>query len=230
MSRRVDPPNELLARSISHADLPDPGRSLALLALAQAGDRGALEQLVTRYQERLRRIVRIQLGASSLRREYDSMDIVQSTFKAALPKIGDLHPRSAAGLLQWLALIATNKLRDHHDRQRAAKRDVAREVPIHGDPTAPDGPAQLAGSGAAPDEQALLHEVREMLDDEVAQLPDDQRRVVILRDYCGEDWEHIAAELDRDKGATRQLHQRAWISLRRALRPKLVGRHSRPAP
>jgi hypothetical protein len=66
MSRPVDPPNDLLARSISHADLPDPGRSLALLALAQAGDRGALEELVTRYQERLRRIVRIQLGASAV--------------------------------------------------------------------------------------------------------------------------------------------------------------------
>jgi RNA polymerase sigma factor (sigma-70 family) len=222
--------DDLVSRSLSHGELPDPRHSLELLALAQNGDRRALEDLVSRYQDRIRRIVRIQLGASDLRRQYDSMDIVQSTFKAALPKIGDLQPRSAAGLLQWLALIATNKIRDAHDRQRAAKRNVALEVPIQDDTLASDRHPNLAVGGTAPDEQALLQEVRDLLDDEVGRLPDDQRRVVILRDYCGDDWEHIAAELDRGHGATRQLHQRAWISLRRALRPKLKGRPSGPVP
>jgi DNA-directed RNA polymerase specialized sigma24 family protein len=69
----------------------------------------------------------------------------------------------------------------------------------------------------------LLAEVREILDEEVAGLPDEQRRVVLLRDYIGEDWDRIAAELDRENGAARQLHQRAWIRLRQALRPKLRG-------
>jgi RNA polymerase sigma factor (sigma-70 family) len=200
----VPPPDDLLARSLSPADLPDLGRSLVLLARAQTGDRGALEDLVSRYQDRLRRIVRIQLG-SSLRRQYDSMDIVQSTFAAALPKIGDLHPRNAAGLLAWLALIATNQIRDAHDHVRAGKRDIARED------HAEDAQAAISSGGSRPAEQALLAEVRELLDEEVSKLPDDQRRVVVLRDYCGEDWDRIAVELDRDNGATRQLHQRAWI-------------------
>jgi RNA polymerase sigma factor (sigma-70 family) len=220
MSRPAPIPNDLLARSLSRADLPDAGRSLALLALAQAGDRGALEELVSRYQDRLRRIVRIQLGRSSLRRDYDSMDIVQSTLMAALPKIGDLQPRSAAGLLQWLSLIATNQIRDAHDRERARKRDVAREDHAEG------AGAAVSASDARPDEQALLAEVRELLDEEVSKLPDEQRRVVVSRDYCGEDWDRIAAELDRGNGATRQLHQRAWIHLRQALRPKLEGHGS----
>lgn len=205
---------DLVSRSLSPEDLPDPGRSLVLLARAQAGDRAALEDLVARYQDRLRRIVRIQLGSSMLRREYDSMDIVQSTFRAALPKIGDIQPRSAAGLLQWLSIIATNQIRDAYDHHRAAKRDIARKEPI-----ADHGPA--APSNVGPSEQALLSELRELLDEEVARLPDDQRRAVLLRDYCGEDWDRIAAELERDAGAARQLHQRAWIKLRQALRPKL---------
>lgn len=216
MNPPVPPPDDLLARSLSPADLPDLGRSLVLLARAQTGDRGALEDLVSRYQDRLRRIVRIQLG-SSLRRQYDSMDIVQSTFAAALPKIGDLHPRNAAGLLAWLALIATNQIRDAHDHVRAGKRDIARED------HAEDAQAAISSGGSRPAEQALLAEVRELLDEEVSKLPDDQRRVVVLRDYCGEDWDRIAVELDRDNGATRQLHQRAWIRLRRVLRPRLEG-------
>lgn len=213
--------DDLLSRSISPDELPDPRTSLGLLALAQGGDRRALEDLIGRYQQRLLRIVRIQLGTTALRRQYDSMDIVQNTFKAALPKIGDLKPRSAAGILQWLSIIATNQIRDVHDRLHAGRRDMALEVPMDGDSQASGEGAALAASGPPPDEQALLREVRDLLDEEVARLPEDQRRVVVLRDYCGEDWDRIAAELARENGATRQLHQRAWIRLRQALRPKL---------
>ena len=214
---------ELLSRSLSSADLPDPQRSLALLAEAQAGDRAALEELVTRYQDRIRRIVRIQLGSSIVGQRFDSMDIVQNTFRAALPKIADLRPRSSAGLLQWLALIAKNQIRDAYDGLSAAKRDIAREVPIaSGDGSSAPG-FPLASPGAPPEQQAQLSEIRELLDDAVAELPERQRRVVLLRDYCGEQWDQIAAELGRDNGAARQLHQRAWIHLRRELRPKIEG-------
>jgi RNA polymerase sigma-70 factor (subfamily 1) len=217
-------PNDLLARSLSGSELPAPQRSLELLAQAQAGDAQALEDLLSRYQDRLRRIVRIQLGASFLRRQYDSMDIVQSTFQAALPKLQDLQPKSAASLLQWLSIIATNQIRDAHDHQLAQKRDVRRETALAAGSNDSAAGGHLAALGALPDEHALLAEVRELLDEEVSHLPDDQRRVVILRDYCGEDWERIAAELGRENGATRQLHQRAWIRLRQVLRPKLEGR------
>lgn len=212
---------DLLSRSLAPEDLPDPQRSLELLARAQGGDRQALEDLLARYQDRLRRIVRIQLGAK-LRRHCDSMDIVQNTFKAALPKIGDLQPRSAASLLQWLAMIATNQVRDVHDHWTTKKRDAQREVRLDADPS--DGELGLdpVDPNASPAERAAMREIRELLDDEVSALPDDQRRVVLLRDYCGEEWDHIAAELGRDNAhAARQLHQRAWIRLRQALKPKL---------
>lgn len=213
----TDPtPDDLLARSLSPGDLPSPGASLELLAQAKGGDRAALEELIRRYQDRLQRVVRIQLGASALRRHVDSMDIVQSTFRAALPRILDLEIRGPASLLQWLATLATNQIRDTARHHRAGKRDMGREVAIDD----ADEHA-LPASAELPLERALLAEVRELLDDAVAALPDDQRRAVILRDYCGEDWPRIAADLGREIGAARQLHQRAWIRLRSALRPKL---------
>lgn len=209
-------------RSLSRRDLPDEPRSLRLLAQAQAGDNAALAELIGRYQDRLRRIVRIQLAGSRLRHDLDSMDIVQSTFQAALPRIGEMHPESAASLLSWLARIATNRIRDAHAWKTAAKRDPAREVPL--DALGSGSLSELpAARGTSPEDQAMLEEVRALLDDEVARLPDDWQRVVVLRDYCGEDWDRVAADLDRSIGATKQLHQRAWIELRRALRPKLGG-------
>lgn len=47
------------------------------------------------------------------------MDIVQSTFRAALPKVAELEPRGPASLLNWLAVLATNQIRDAYDRHRA---------------------------------------------------------------------------------------------------------------
>lgn len=191
---------------------------MELLERARGGDQAALGDLITRYQDRLQRIVRIQLQGSILRRHLDSMDLVQETFQAALPKIPDLHPRNPAGLLNWLTVIALNKIRDTYAAYRTAKRDTDREAELT------ESVCLKLGAGEAmPQEQALMAEVRTLLDDEVARLPADQQRVVLLRDYMGEDWERIAAEMGRESGAARQLHQRAWIRLRQALGPRLRG-------
>lgn len=212
-------PPDRLARSISEGDPTADALSLVLLSRAQAGDEAALQQLLERYQERVLRIVRIQLAGSPLRRLHDSMDLVQSTFLAALPKIRELRPSSAASLLRWLATIATNELRDTYARETAGKRDLRRAAPLEATSGLRD--AAPAPSTDAPGRAAEEAELRERLDAEVAELPPDQRRVVLLRDYFGESWEQIARELQREQGAARQLHQRAWIQLRRRLRPLL---------
>lgn len=219
MPESRDTSHDLIARSLSDRELPDPRASLSLLARAQAGDRSALEELVSRYHTRLRRIVRIQLGASSVSKHFDSIDIVQDTFRAALPRIDELRPHSAASLLQWFAMIATNQIRDAHDYLHAAKRDVQRGRPFETD--------EVRAARPDPAEHASLREVRDLLDAEVSRLPDDQRRVVVLRDYCGESWSRVAQDLNRGSGAARQLHQRAWIRLRAALRPILEA-HGKP--
>lgn len=226
MEETPPPIDPLLSESLSDRELPAAHESLALLARARQGDEGALHDLLSRYQDRLRRIVHIQLGGSSLRQVHDSMDFVQETFLAALPKIRDLEPRSAASLLNWLSLIAINQIRDARDHRHAAKRDARRNVPLSAFAASTSGSVQLPAPGTDPGAAAARREVRELLDDAVAALPDDQRRVVVLRDYCGESWERIAAELHRENGAARQLHQRAWIRLRAALRPVLEARRA----
>lgn len=219
-------PDAPLPAALTGPDLPPEPVSLELLGRAQRGDQAALHDLLQRYQHRLRRIVRIQLGNSPLRRLHDSMDVVQDTFLAALPKIGELRPRSAAGLLHWLSILALNRIRDAHDHQHAARRDQRRSEPM--DDTSGGAVAARAGGPGDPREAAELAEIRELLDAAVADLPEDQRRVVLMRDYCGESWDRIAGELHREGGAARQLHQRAWIRLRRALRPRLEGRRGPP--
>lgn len=197
----------------------DLGLSRALLARAQDGDTHALNELFARYYERLRRIVRIRLGQEA-RRLVDSGDIVQETFHAALAGLVDLRVSDDGELLRWFARVAENRIRDEIDRQRAQKRAAEREKALE----VATEKSGLADGVTEPPDAAYKREVREVLDLAIAGLPEEYREAVLLRDFCGADWEHIARRLGRESvHAAQQLHQRAWIKLRRAASERLGG-------
>jgi RNA polymerase sigma-70 factor (ECF subfamily) len=200
---------------------------MALLARARAGDGGALGELLARYQEPLLRIVRIRLG-SGMRMWLESGDIVQETYQALLRDVGRLELAHGDDLVQWLARVATNRIRDQHDRMRAQKRDPEREHALEDDAVSHAAPAaSLAATDTAPPDAAMRREVREILDAAIAGLSEEYREAILLRDFCGASWEHVARELGRESvHAAQQLHQRAWIKVRRLAEPRLRGPRS----
>lgn len=195
--------------------------SVDLLARAQAGDDAARDELVERYQERLLRIVRVRLGprGRGLRRFLESTDVAQETWRAALAGLGGLRLGEGGDLSRWLARIATNEIRDLVDHVRAQRRARERERAL-------ESPSRIEPADSVPGPDALAEraELGELLDATVSELPEDQREVVLLRDYCGADWASIAERLGRPSvHAAQQLHQRAWIQVRRRLGPRLRG-------
>ncbi len=196
---------------------PDLEQSLELARRAQEGERNALESLFARYQDRLRRVVRVRLGVR-LRGEMESMDVVQDTFAVALRKLPTLEVRSRAGLLAWLSKIAENQIRDAHDRGAAQKRDRGREVALDPGATAGHDPA---ASETLPDERVARREAIEVVDAALTELTQDHREVILQRDYLGADWSEVAGALGRSVPAAQELHRRAWIRLRRIVRPRL---------
>lgn len=204
--------------------LPDPAasRSLELLARAQAGDAVALNELVAGLQDRLLRIVRIRLGSSGtgLRRYIESGDVTQETWRAACAALADLRVRDGSDLLNWLSRIATHQIRDQIDRVQAQRRARDRERALGENST-----AEPVDPHSGPVSHAAFNEVAEVLDAAIAELPEDYREVILLRDYCAADWESIAARVGREGvHAAQQLHQRAWMKVRRIAGPRLGGR------
>jgi RNA polymerase sigma-70 factor (ECF subfamily) len=196
-----------------------------LVGRAQDGDREALDHLLERYQDRLRRIVRVRLG-QRLSGHVEIMDIVQETCEVAARRIQNLELHSPASILHWLSRIAENKIHDAYNYHFAQKRDRRRDQRIDAarDDESTAGPPALQGSTTLPDERAWKKELREILDDALSTMPDDQREVILQRDYCGADWEQVAEALGRDNvHAAQELHRRAWIRLRRLVKPKLGG-------
>ena len=75
----------------------------------------------------------------------------------------------------------------------------------------------LAESGSSPSAHAIQHERELQLADVLAQLPDDYREVIILRNLEGLSHEETAAQMNRSVGAVRMLWVRALARLRAAL-------------
>jgi RNA polymerase sigma-70 factor (ECF subfamily) len=206
-------------------ELPDAAQSMTLAARAQKGDRSALNNLFERYQDRLQRVVRIQLG-SEMRQYMDSMDVVQDTYEVAYRKFPDLELRDPGAIINWLSRIAVNQIRDAHDRFHAQKRDRRREKPIDApvDTSQAGAAQQLSANTTRPDERVAREEIKGILDEVVAELPDEYRQVILMRDYCGCNWQDVLSALRRDDlHAVQQMHQRAWIKLRRQALPRLKG-------
>lgn len=219
-----DSSDDPLLASVRPDELPDVTESMRLLDLVQQGDEAALNDLLRRYEDRLKRIVRIRLSAK-LRRCVETVDIVQETFQSAIKHIGDLEMRSTASIMQWLSRIAENQMHDVHRRFYGQKRDRTREVRLaDGGRLADDSsPGFVAATNeVTPDEQVATDEIRKIVDDAVAELPDDYREVIMLRTYYGGSWEFVAQQIGRPNAdAARQLHRRARIRLSRIMQGRL---------
>lgn len=215
---------DLLQSTFVDDGVPELAESRDLLARAQQGDSEAVNDLLARYQDRVQRIVRIQLGPR-LRSLLESMDVVQETLQYAARDLRKNPGLDQENLIRWLSRIALNRIRDANDYHFAERRDRARETPIAGaDDSSNPSPVDPPSPHTRVDERAYKNEVRELLDDAVARLPDEYRQVIVLRDFCGQGWDAIMDELGRpNTHATRQLHQRAWIRVRQMVWPKLRG-------
>jgi RNA polymerase sigma-70 factor (ECF subfamily) len=193
-------------------------QTLDLVHAAQGGDRQALERLLARYQERVRRIVRLRIG-SALRRQLDSGDILQQVLLDAFRSLDRYEPRDEAGFLAWLAGIAEHRIRDAADYHGSEKRDPSREQPLEAVVRGGADAAQLLVDGAsAPPEQASRAEQVERLEACVAELPAADRELIVLRDYIGLSWADVAERTGSPSpDAARMRHTAVLIDLGRRM-------------
>lgn len=185
--------------------------TVELIRRTQGGDRAALDQLFARYYDDVHRAVRLLMG-SRLRRRRDSGDVVHEAFLKAIELIDDFEIRSDGHFRHWLVRIATNRVLAHVSHDEAGKRDIRREI----EPVPTDGEHQqeYAGSAPTPSAEYRALELLDRLTDVLESLPEDQRRVWVLRTVVfGHDaaWQDIGDELGRGAEAARKLYERARL-------------------
>ena len=193
------------------AAVPTDGRDIGpsdpeLVRRAQAGESAAFAAIVTRYQDRVfNTILRM------CRNRADAADLTQTTFLKALEALGSFEAR--AGVYTWLFRIAVN-LTISFIRGQKRKPASLQQPDLSGRPRDPKAPAK-AGEGPDLETRELLHKLEAAL----AELDEEFRAAVVLRDIEGLDYATIGQVLALPVGTVKSRIHRG----RALLRDKMLG-------
>ena len=188
-----------------------------LVALVKGGDESALDQLCRVYAERVRWMVRLRMG-KELRRNLDSMDVVQDVLINALGGITDFTYENEGDFVRWLSRIAENALRDNWKRFHAEKRDIRKEVRLND-----RGPTTGGRSGGAPGPidattpSVIMSRKEDLarLEQAIDELKPEYREVIVLTRIEGLSYQEVGNRLSKNSEAVRKLVFRAMSALTR---------------
>jgi RNA polymerase sigma-70 factor (ECF subfamily) len=195
-----------------------PSRDAAkYLPAARAGSREALGQALEICRGYLLRVANQGLD-EDLRAKGGASDLVQETFLEAQRDFGQFHGSSEQELLAWLRLLLLHNVANFTRRYRGTgKRRVDREVGLDGTESAAGRKARLATDTPSPSKEAMAHEQAEKVQQALKRLPEDYRRVIVLRNQERRSFEEMGPLMGRSAEATRRLWSRAVERLQREL-------------
>jgi len=193
----------------------DPDR--VLVDQVVTGDLGAFETLVQRYQVRI-----FNYALTMLRDTGEAEDVAQETFIRAYRSLRRF--RGESSFKTWLYAIATNTARTARDRRGRRQRMEEQSLDDYTG-TLNDHLTPIVAPTA---ETALI--TREVIDRALANLSDNLRVAVVLRDVQGLDYREIAKVTGVPIGTVESRIFRARQQLRTLLQPLRSGGRSGNEP
>jgi RNA polymerase sigma-70 factor (ECF subfamily) len=180
-------------------DRGNDGRGLErkAIAAAKAGDWDGLSYLYSRYSDDVQRFIQ-----SIVHDRHESEDITQEVFTKLMQKIRRYEEREVP-FAAWIMRVARNAALDHLRSRRQIPVD---EVWISHD-----------------DEDQASLEYTHALKAALAELPDSQRQVLVLRHIGGLSPTEIAKRLGRSEGSIHGLHHRGRAALKVSLERRGVA-------
>lgn len=192
-----------------------------LLANAQSGSPGAVDALLDRHRESLRRMVRTRMD-QALNRRIDASDVVQDVLLEASQRLKDYlgDPRMPFAL--WLRHIAQDRIIDLHRRHRlAARRSLDREQPLspaaYQDKSSFDLAAQLRDRDVTPAAATLKKELEGQFLVALEKMTEDDRDLLLMRHFEGLSNSDVAEVLGLTPSAAGMRHLRALRRLRQII-------------
>ena len=186
---------------------------LSLVQRVQRGDKGAFDVLVLKYQHKV-----VKLVMRYVRNPAEAEDIAQDAFIKAYRALPQFRGDSA--FYTWLYRIAINT---------AKNAVVARDrnpVDFDLDLTNNDESYEMQGrlkDSETPEALVLTDEIRTTVNAAIANLPEDLRTAIVLRELEGLSYEEIAATMDCPVGTVRSRIFRAREAIDGRLREVFEG-------
>jgi RNA polymerase sigma-70 factor (ECF subfamily) len=197
---------------------PDASSVQQLLDQAKAGNADAVDQLLVRHREPIRRMIELRLDPAIAQR-LDASDVVQEVLIEANRRLQDYLKAPSMPFHLWLRHIAKDHIIDAHRRHhQAQKRGVNREQPMHrpawADRSSLDLAAQLLDQDLTPASAAIQQEMQRRLREAIAQLDEDDREVILMRHYEMLANQEVASSLGLTEAAASMRYLRAVRKLR----------------
>jgi len=204
---------------------PTPVSTQVLLQRFQTGDSDALNELYSRYLNRVLAAVRARLGAE-LRGKLESCDILQDALLASLKNVPSFNQTEEGAFVNWLATVVENRIRDHLDYFRAGKRDHRLEKPLPGarsDESAAPLDIPERNCAPTPSQALMLSEDLARLEKAMDQLPGESRELIVAVKIEGRSFQEIAQASGKSPDAVRMKVKRALVALTNAFRTLEAG-------
>lgn len=198
---------------------PDGETTRELLAQAKVGDPAAIDNLLDRHRNALRRMIQLRLDQKIMRR-VDVSDVVQDVLVEANRRLLDYLANPVMAFHLWIRQIAKDRIIDAHRRHRVSgKRSIDREQPMHGGGDNPDQSsirlaAQLQDPDLTPAAVAAQREIAQHVETAITELPDHDRDIILMRHYEQLSNQEIAQALDLTEPAASMRYLRAIRRLR----------------
>jgi RNA polymerase sigma-70 factor, ECF subfamily len=187
-----------------------------LLERVREGDRCALDHLMASHRSYLLEVVELRMDRT-MRARIDPSDVVQEAQLEAARRIEEFIDRAPMPFHIWLRKTAYENLLRLRKRHLAANcRSMEREFPL------PEGSSaalarKIFSREPNPCEQVIEQELARRLRQSLAQLPEIDAEVLILRNLEGLTNAEAAHVLGIDQSATSKRYGRAIFKLRQLL-------------
>jgi RNA polymerase sigma-70 factor (ECF subfamily) len=167
--------------------MTDDAQELELARRASQGDARCLQDLFTRYRQRLRRMVKLRLDPR-VQGRVDPSDVVQEAYLEVCRKLPDFVREPKLPFFLWLRLVTGQKLALVHRQHLGVQaRDAGREVSLYRGalPEASSAAlaAQLLGKLTSPSQAAVKAELKIRLQEALNRMDALDREVLTLRHF-----------------------------------------------
>lgn len=199
---------------------PEADQTQDLLLQIEEGDEDAVNRLIQRHRDAVRRMVAMRLDRGIAQR-VDASDVVQDVMLEATRRMRDYLANPQMPFHLWLRQLAKDRMIDLHRRHHAQRRDVGRERSMtaggRADQSSLDLARQLIDSELTPAAATVRKELEQRFMAAVDELPEADREIIIMRHAEHLSNSEVAQALDLSPAAAGMRYLRAVRRLRELL-------------
>lgn len=193
---------------------------LDLLRHAQSGNEDALNEVLIKHRERLKRMVAVRMN-QKLQSRIDASDVIQDTFIEASRALDAYLENPKMPVFIWLRRLAGEKLiQAHRQHLGAQKRAAGREQRIFGgapQATSQSMAIQLAGSITSPSQAVVKKEAKNQLLAALESMDEIDREILTLRHFEHLSSRETAEIMGMNHEAVRKRYVRALDKMQKIL-------------